>query len=77
MPKCDLASCSEPVEYVAVIMDKGTFKFELGFYCDYDYPEAWDLLGIGCAVCVLRISDFKIMKIRGRKDHKGHRYGRK
>ena len=72
--KCDLAGCIEPVEYVGVENKDEIFpKGKYGYYCKYDYPEAWDLRFFGDTPIVKRISDGKIMryKPRMRKNRKG------
>ena len=67
--ECSLAGCIEPVEYMGVEnKDEISPKGKYGYFCKYDYPEAWH-----CSPVVKRISDGKIMryKPRMRKNRKG------
>ena len=72
--KCGLAGCLEPVKFLAVFMDKKTFKIDTDLYCEFDYPEAWDLESLKERVTVFRIADGRIMKKRGRIYSEEHRY---
>ena len=71
---CNLARCLEPIAFVSVHIDKQTHEVSAGYYCRFDYPEAWDLESLGIAVAVFRLSDWNLMKKRGRIYSKEHRY---
>lgn len=70
--KCNLSGCLEPIEFKSISENKDVSL--ISYYCKYDYPEAWDLEGLGYTVKVFRISDNKKMKERDRIYSKNHRY---
>ena len=71
---CNLAGCVEPIKFLEITIDKKTHEVNISYSCKYDYPEAWDMEGLGCAVVVFRISDWNQMKKRDRIFSKEHRY---
>jgi len=64
--KCNLAGCKLKPGFIAVHIDKKTLEIDLSGYCKYHYPEAWDLEGLGLAVSVYRLLDWKLMPKRKR-----------